>query len=60
MQRIARHVGISEYSYSITDLDRLFGFQHVEVPRLSRQREGGKVVSPTHRPPSPILISVRD
>jgi hypothetical protein len=42
------------------------GPQEVEVPTISRQsaHEGGKVVSPTHRPPLPqkiflVLISVR-
>jgi hypothetical protein len=36
-----------------TDLDRPLGFQEFEAPRISRQsaHEGGKVVSPTHRPP---------
>jgi hypothetical protein len=31
---------------------RPMGFQEVEVPRISRQsaHEGGRVVSPTHRP----------
>jgi hypothetical protein len=31
------------------------GLQEVEAPRISRQSEnaGGKVVSPTHRPPLP-------
>jgi hypothetical protein len=31
------------------------GFQEVEAPRISRQsaHEGGKVVSPTHRPSLP-------
>ena len=30
-------------------------FQEVETPRISRQTadEGGKIVSPTHRPPLP-------
>jgi hypothetical protein len=32
------------------------GFQEVEAPRISRQsaHEGGKVVSPTHRPSLPL------
>jgi len=36
-----------------TGLEKPLGFQEVEVPRTSRQSayEGGKVVSPTHRPP---------
>jgi hypothetical protein len=36
----------------ITGLDRRLGFQEVEA-QISRQsaHEGGKVVSPTHRPP---------
>jgi hypothetical protein len=35
--------------------DRLLGFQDVEAPRISRQSalEGGRVVSPAHRPPLP-------
>jgi len=48
-----------------TVLDRPLGFQKVEAPRISRKsaHEGGKVVSPTHRPPLPqtipmLLISV--
>jgi hypothetical protein len=38
-----------------TSLDRPFGFQEVEAPRISRQsaHERNKVVSPTHRPPLP-------
>ena len=38
-----------------TDLDRSLGLQEVEAPRISIQsaHEGGKVVSPTHRPPLP-------
>ena len=41
------------YSHPITGLDGPLGLQEVEVPRISRQstHEGGKVVSPTHRPP---------
>jgi hypothetical protein len=41
------------YSYPITGLDRPLGLQEVEAPRISRQsaHEGGKAVSPTHRPP---------
>ena len=39
--------------YPITGLERLLGVQEVEAPRISRQsaNEGGKAVSPTHRPP---------
>jgi hypothetical protein len=51
----------------ITGLNRPLGLQEVEAPRISRKstNEGGKVVSPTHRPPLPaqeiclVLISVR-
>jgi hypothetical protein len=55
-------------SYKVKQsLDRPLGFQEVEGPRISRQSalEGGKVVSPMHRPPLPpkeiflVLISVR-
>ena len=36
-----------------TSLDRSWGLQEDEAPQISRQsaHEGGKVVSPTHRPP---------
>jgi len=36
--------------------DRPWGFQEVEATRFqdSRKYEGGKVVSPTHRPPLPL------
>jgi hypothetical protein len=36
------------------------GLQEVETPRNARQssREGGKVVSPTHRPPFPPLVPI--
>jgi hypothetical protein len=42
-------------SFPITGLDRPLGFQEVGAPRISRQsaHEGGKVVSPTHRPSLP-------
>jgi hypothetical protein len=45
-------------SYSITGLDRSLGLQEVEALRISRQsaHEGGMVVSPTHRPPLPLII----
>jgi hypothetical protein len=38
-----------------TGLDRSLGFQEFLAPRICRQsaHEGGKVVSPTHRPPLP-------
>jgi hypothetical protein len=38
-----------------TGLDRPTGFQEVETPRIFRQwaNEGGKVVSPMHRPRLP-------
>jgi hypothetical protein len=38
--------------YPITGLERPLGLQEVEATRISRQpaHEGGKVVSPTHRP----------
>ena len=40
-------------SFPYTGLGRPLRVQKVEVPRVSRQsaREGGKVVSPMHRPP---------
>jgi len=39
----------------VNNMDRLLGLQEVEAPRISRQlvHEGGKVVSPTNRPPLP-------
>jgi len=42
-------------SFPYTGLGRPLRLQKVEVPRVSRQsaREGGKVVSPTHRPSLP-------
>jgi hypothetical protein len=42
-------------SFPYTGLGRPLRLQKVEVRRVSRQsaREGGKVVSPTHRPPLP-------
>jgi hypothetical protein len=42
-------------SVSYTGLDRLWELQEVGFPRISRQgaHEGGKVVSPTQRPPLP-------
>ena len=45
----------SSYSCPITGLDRLLGLQEFEAPRISRPStyEGGKVVSPKHRPPLP-------
>jgi hypothetical protein len=46
---------LKRYSNPIAGLDRPLGFQEVEAPRISRQsaHEGGKVFSPTHRPPLP-------
>ena len=40
------------------DLDRPLGTMEVEALRISRQsaHEGGKVVSPTHRPPLSHLV----
>ena len=40
---------------SYTGLDRPLGLLEFEAPRISIQsaHEGGKVVSPTHRPPLP-------
>jgi len=51
-------------TYTITGLDMSLGLQEVEAPRIFRQlaHEGGKVVSPTHRPlfpPGDTLIYVR-
>ena len=42
-------------TYSCTGLDRPRGVQEAEIPRIFRHsaHEGGKVVSPTHRPPLP-------
>ena len=42
-------------SYLITGLDRPLRLQEFEAPRIYKQsaHEGGKVVSPTHRPPLP-------
>ena len=42
--------------YPYTGLDRLFGLQEVKAPSTSKQsvHEGGKVVSPTHRPSLPL------
>jgi hypothetical protein len=47
--------GIKIYSYPFTGMDRPLGLQDVQTLRISRQsaHEGGKVVSPTHRPPLP-------
>jgi len=41
-----------------TGLDRTLGFQEVEAARIYRKsaHEGGKVVSPAHRPPLPQTI----
>jgi hypothetical protein len=45
-------------SYSITGLDRFLGLQEVGALRISIQsaHESGMVVSPTHRPPLPLMI----
>ena len=42
----------------ITVLDRPLVLHEFEALRISRQsaHEGGKVVSPTHRPPLPLMI----
>jgi len=42
-----------KYAYTYTDLDKHLACQDDEAPRIYRQsaHEGGKVVSPTHRPP---------
>ena len=42
-------------SCPITDLDSPLGLQEVQAPRIYSQsaHEGGKVVSPTYRPPLP-------
>jgi hypothetical protein len=44
---------IDGWSYPITGLERPLGLQEFEAPRISRQSayDGGKVTSPTHRPP---------
>jgi hypothetical protein len=55
-------VGSTEQMYcsklcftKVTGLDRSLGLQEVQTRRISRQsaHAGGKVVSPTHRPPLP-------
>jgi len=40
-------------NYPYAELDRLWGFEEVEAPRISRQSvyEVEKFVSPRHRPP---------
>jgi len=40
-------------SIAYKSLDRPLGLQEFETPRISRQsaNEGGKIVSPTYRPP---------
>ena len=49
---VVRSVKVKESGYRP---DSSWGFQEVEACKTSRQsaREGGKVVSPTHRPPLP-------
>jgi len=43
----------SKASYPITGPDGPLDFQEVEIPRISTQsvHDGGKFVSPMHRPP---------
>jgi hypothetical protein len=54
-QRMQSFVQPDSISYSITGQDRPTEIQEVETSRISRQsaHEGGKVVSPTHRPSLP-------
>jgi hypothetical protein len=42
-------------NYPCTGMDRPLGCQEAEATRISGQsaQKGGKVVSPTHRPPLP-------
>jgi hypothetical protein len=49
---------LQDKAVPLTGLVRPWGFQEVQAPRISRQsaHEGGKVVSPTHRPPLPPVI----
>jgi hypothetical protein len=46
-------ISMETYIYPSKGLDRPLGLQEAETPRISRQsaHEGGKAVSPTHRPP---------
>jgi hypothetical protein len=46
---------LERQSYPTTGLHRPLVVQEVKAPKISRQsaHEGGKVVSPTHRPPLP-------
>jgi hypothetical protein len=55
------HINAHISRYPITGLDKPLRLQEVEAPRTFRQsaREGGKIVSPTHRPPlSPVPLLV--
>jgi hypothetical protein len=47
------YIQTQKKSYPITGLDKPFGLQEAEAPRISIQsrNEDGKAVSPTHRPP---------
>ena len=47
------HLLIVGVKYPITDLNRSWGLQKVEAPRISRKsaHEGGKIVNPPHPPP---------
>ena len=52
---------IKRLSSPCAGLERTWGFQDVEFPTIYRQsaQEGGKVVSPMHRPPLPPRIYSR-
>jgi hypothetical protein len=62
IERLAAWLPARIQNYSLrnlcTGLDRPWGLQQVETPRIYRQsaQEGGKVVSPTHRSPLPPRI----
>ena len=47
---------VRRQNYPSRGQDKPIGMQEVEAPRISRQsaHEGGKVVSPTHRPSLPL------
>jgi hypothetical protein len=51
--QVNRQYGNLNKNYPITGLNRPLGRQKVVAPRIYREStyEGGKVVSPTHRPP---------
>jgi hypothetical protein len=42
------------FNFCDIKVKQFLGLQEVDVPRISRQsaHEGGKVISPTHRPPT--------